>query len=67
MNQLSEMDLGATVLSIALAAGFVAFGLLLFRLLVNGVKTILRKLKYNDSNDTNTATPNEKGFKEIKD
>ena len=45
MNNLSQLDLGSTILSIALAAGFVAFAALVLRLVVKGITSIFRNLK----------------------
>ncbi len=53
------MDLGETILSIALAAGFVAFGALILRLLVNGIKQIASKFYDGSSIEVDS---NKKGF-----
>ena len=44
MEKFSQIDLGSTILSIALAAGFVAFGILIFRLLVSGITSIFKTI-----------------------
>ena len=64
MNSLSEVDLGAIVLSIALAAGFVAFGILIFRLIIGAITSIFRKLKVVKSPQVKEAIVDDKGFQE---
>ncbi len=66
MDKLSQMDLGSTILSIALSAGFVAFGALVFRLLILGVSTLLKKLKKGQPIKNESEDSNDKGFKIIK-
>ncbi len=45
MESLSEINLGNQILSIVVAAGLVAFGALVLRILLSGIKFILKKVK----------------------
>ncbi len=62
MNSLSQIDLGSTILSIALAAGFVAFAVLVFRLVTIGITKIFRALKVNAYMGEKESSGNKKGF-----
>ena len=48
MGNLNEIDLGATILSLALAAGFVAFAILIIRLVISGISSIISRFKKED-------------------
>ena len=67
MEKFSQMDLGATILSLVLAAGFVAFGVLVYRLLMIGLAIISGKIKKKDSLASNEIKPLEKGFQANKE
>ncbi len=56
MGSLSEINLGNQLLSIVVAAGLVAFGALVLRLFLSGIKFILKKVKA--SNRTNDIEKN---------
>ena len=43
MKDISQIDLGATILSITIAGGFVAFGFLVLRILMAGITKVLKK------------------------
>ncbi len=45
MGTLSEINLGNQLLSIVVAGGLVAFGALVLRLMISGVKLISKKLR----------------------
>jgi len=55
MNSLNQIDLGATILSIALAAGFVAFGILVIRILINGITRIFKNSQIIKSSSEKTS------------
>ncbi len=40
MERLSEIDLGSVILSLAVITGFLAFGVLIIRLIVGAIKEI---------------------------
>ncbi len=50
METLSEINLGNQILSIVVAAGLVAFGALVLRIILSSIKFLLKKIK-----TTNTA------------
>ena len=45
MATLSEINLGNQILSIVVAGGLVAFGALVLRIFISGIKFILKKVK----------------------
>ena len=45
MEKFSEIDLGSTILSIAVAAGFVACGFVILRLALEGLKALINKTR----------------------
>ena len=45
MGNLSEINLGNQILSIVVAGGMVAFGALILRILLSGIKFIFKKFK----------------------
>ncbi len=45
MGTLSEINLGNQILSIVVAGGLVAFGALVLRILLSGIKFIIKKVK----------------------
>ena len=47
MESLSEINLGNQILSIVVAGGLVAFGALVLRLCISGIKFIFKKFKPN--------------------
>ncbi len=67
MEKLGQMDLGATILSIALSAGFVAFGFLVLRILMIGIKSVINRLNQGRSIEAIDKNNSEKGFKEIEE
>ena len=50
MESISEINLPNQILSLAVAGGLVAFAFLILRLLNNGIKQIISKLKANKLN-----------------
>ncbi len=50
MESLSEINLGNQILSIVVAAGLVAFGALVLRLFISGIKFFIKKVKINNAN-----------------
>ena len=56
MGSLSEINLGNQLLSIVVAGGLVAFGALVLRIFLSGIKFILKKAK-----TSNTTTDIAKG------
>ncbi|WP_041391078.1 hypothetical protein [Prochlorococcus marinus] len=63
MKDIGQIDLGATILSIAVAAGFVAFAILLFRLVVTGISKGINLLK-SQGNAVNISSKKDlQGFK----
>ncbi len=50
MESLSKIDLGSQLLSIVMAAGLVAFALLIFRILIGTVKIISKNIKAKFNN-----------------
>tara|TARA_Y100001968_G_C19414008_1_gene747956 strand:- start:1660 stop:1806 length:147 start_codon:yes stop_codon:yes gene_type:complete len=47
MDSLSNLDLGATILSIAIAGGFVALGILFIRIFLIGAQYLINKFTDN--------------------
>ncbi len=50
MESLSEINLGNQILSIVVAGGLVAFGALVLRIFLSGIKFILKKIKTRNKN-----------------
>tara|TARA_Y100001968_G_scaffold333927_1_gene401216 strand:+ start:9173 stop:9319 length:147 start_codon:yes stop_codon:yes gene_type:complete len=48
MDSLSELDLGSTLLSLAIAGGFIAFGFLILRTLFMGIRYLFDKIRGSD-------------------
>ncbi len=55
MESLSEINLPNQMLSIAVAAGLVAFAFMILRILFNGLKLIIKKLQAGTSNKVNNS------------
>ena len=47
MESLSEINLPNQILSLAVAGGLVAFAFLVLRLVINGIKLLISKVKAN--------------------
>ena len=64
MNKFSELDLGSTILSIAVAAGFIACGFVILRLLTSGLKYIITKFNFKSEQNPikYQKKENKKGF-----
>ncbi len=52
MENISEINLGNQLLSIVVAGGLVAFAFLVFRILQNSVKYIIKQIKRNIKGST---------------
>ncbi len=47
MQDISQIDLGSSILSIVLIMGFVAFGFLVLRVLLIGISAAFKKIRGN--------------------
>ena len=63
MNTLSNLDLGSTILSIAVAAGFIACGLVILRLFTEAIKKLVSNFFIKGEKTTSArASKKDKGF-----
>ncbi len=62
MKDFSQIDLGATILSVAIAAGFLAFAFLVFRVLVIGISAAINRMKEGSPSSGDTEPTETKGF-----
>ena len=64
MEKFSELDLGSTILSIAVAAGFVACGFVILRLILEALKSLISKTSAGPvaQNSTAKVKNKQKGF-----
>ncbi len=63
MNSLKEINLGSSLLSLALGAGFLAFILLIVRTLIISLKSLISNFKDSDARlDTKNTQEKSKKF-----
>jgi len=64
MEKFSEIDLGSTILSIAVAGGFVACGFVILRLALEALKALINNMRSNSETEPReTVLKNkQKGF-----
>tara|TARA_B100000700_G_C14354280_1_gene538579 strand:- start:135 stop:326 length:192 start_codon:yes stop_codon:yes gene_type:complete len=63
MENLKDIDIGSSLLSIAIASGFIAFILLLIRTIIISLRALINQIKGSESSsETKKVQDRNKGF-----